>query len=103
LLNLVLAPLTLGFTLLVLAGMYFLATPRRVWLKGGRLFSDSLPPQGVEIVRVRLELGCQTLVGVTVNRWLRIYYWEWDQEHYFNLNQMYVGGEAIDRIMAALS
>jgi hypothetical protein len=102
LLNLFLAPLTLGITLLVLAGFYFLATPRRVWLQGGRLFSDSLPPTGVEIGKVRLELVYQTLGRVPINHCLRIRYTDWEEEGVLILNPFFFGAKAIDRVFAAL-
>lgn len=105
LINLLLAPLTLGFTLFIIAGMHFLAMPRRVWLQGRRLFSDkSLPAEGVELSDLRCEVRHQTLVGATANRYLRIYYrTDRGKERFLNLNQVYFGHEAIDRVIVTLS
>jgi hypothetical protein len=103
--NLLMALLTFGFTLLLLAGTHFLAMPRRVWLQGGRLGSDqSLPGAGVALSDIRLEVGHQTLGGVTANRYLRLYYRdERGKERFLNLNQVYFGRAAIDRVIATVS
>jgi hypothetical protein len=105
LLNLLLAPCTMGFTLLLVAGLYFLAMPRRVWLQRGRLFSDKfLPSEGIDLGNIRVKLVNQTLAGAAVNRYVSIAYPDSrGKEHLLGLNQVFYGHEALDRVMAALS
>jgi hypothetical protein len=70
----VFVPLTMGALLAVFLYSYGRMSPRRVWLKGRRLFADSrLPVGGVNLSDVGVRRERHTLLGViTITRFLYV-------------------------------
>ena len=102
---LLMAPLTLGLTLLIAAAVHFGSMPRRIWINNGRLYSDKgIPPGGLEADDVRLQLAdTKILFALRVTRYFRIHFLnEKGKERFVPVNQVHYGKREYSRAVDTL-
>ena len=94
----ILASVGVGFAAFA---MIHLTMPRRVWLRGNRLFADKrFPEDGVAISSTRLELFCVQRMGNTIHRTLNIYYpTKGGRERCLQLPEMHFRNGGLEQIM----
>ncbi|MEQ8788567.1 MAG: hypothetical protein RIC55_19815 [Pirellulaceae bacterium] len=97
LLVLLLAPLTLGISLIALIASYY-AFPRRVWLEGDRIrASKRLPADGITMSDVReVDLYLQRFLFFPLNRYVMVKYERHGQTGTLGLNRLYYGAAGFD-------
>lgn len=101
--NLLLAPLTFGFTFLLMWILYQRA-PRRVWLVADRLHADrSLPKDGVSLGDIETKVVWMKFFFIRLNRFVHIiYHDDDDSECMFKINQLFYGRASIDSLIEKL-
>jgi len=98
---LLLAPLTLGVSVVILAIMHFAESPGAVWVEKGILKSSSkLPEEGVPVDAVIPAVVMQSLFFAGVNRYVKLNFADHKgKNRYLALNEIYYGKDQIDLLM----
>jgi hypothetical protein len=103
---LALAPLTLGIVPARFLLSYRRTSPRRVWIKGRRLFADAqLPASGVKLNEVGVRRERHTLLGVvTITRFLYIEFRDHlDKRRVLTINSLFFPREQFATALPAMA